>query len=79
MIKLVFGFLGFVLAIGVFVFLGNYFNSLYATAPLGSIKESLYKTIAIMSTIMLGFLIWIRYNMAHGSRCWCFMVSILDT
>lgn len=57
MIKLIFGFLGFVLAIGVFTFLNNYFENLYCDASSGPIKESLYKAIAIMSTVMIAFLI----------------------
>ena len=57
MIKLIFGFLGFVLAIGMFAFLNNYFENLYYDAPSGSVKESLYKAIAIMSTVMIAFLI----------------------
>lgn len=57
MVKLIFGFLGFILAIGVFVFLSNYFESLYDAAPSGSIKESLYRAIAITSIIMTGFFI----------------------
>ena len=57
MIKLIFSSLGFILAIGVFVFLSYYFENLYADAPLRSIKESLYKAIAITSTIMIGCVI----------------------
>ena len=57
MIKLIFGFLSFILAIGVFAFLSNYFESLYDAAPSGSVKESLYRAIAITSIIMMGFLI----------------------
>jgi len=57
MIKLIFGFLGFVLAIGVFVFLSYYFESLYDDAEAGSIKESLYRAISITSTIIIAFLI----------------------
>lgn len=57
MIKLIFGFFGFILAIGVFTFLSDYFENLYNAAPGGSIKESLYRAIAITSIIMTGFLI----------------------
>ena len=57
MIKLIFGLLGFILAIGVFVFLSDYFESLYDAAPSGSVKESLYRAITITSIIVMGFLI----------------------
>lgn len=57
MIKLIFGLLGFILAIGVFVFLSDFFENRYDDAESGSIKESLYKTISITSAIMTGFFI----------------------
>jgi len=57
MIKLIFGSLGFILAIGIFAFLSYYFESLYNDAEAGSIKESLYRAISIISTIIIAFLI----------------------
>lgn len=57
MIKLIFGLLGFILAIGVFAFLSCYFENLYYDARSGSIKESLYRAISITSTIIIAFLI----------------------
>ena len=56
MIKLIFGLLGFILAIGVFVFLSDFFRNRYDDAESGSIEESLYKAIAITSIIIIGFL-----------------------
>ena len=56
MIKLIFGLLGFILAIGVFVFLSDFFTNRYDDAESGSIKESLYRAIAITSTIIIGSL-----------------------
>lgn len=57
MIKLIFGSLGFILAIGVFVFLSDFFENRYDDARRGSIKESLYRAISITSTIIIAFLI----------------------
>jgi hypothetical protein len=54
MIKLIFGSLGFILAIGVFVFLSDFFENRYDDARSGSIKESLYKSASIVSMIMTG-------------------------
>lgn len=57
MIKLIFGLFGFILAIGVFVFLSDFFENRYDDAESGSIKESLYKSASIVSMIMAGFFI----------------------
>ena len=57
MVKLIFGFFGFILAIGVFVFLYDFFRNRYDDAESGSIEESLYRAIAITFTIIIGFLI----------------------
>ena len=57
MIKLIFGLPCFILAIGVFVFLSDFFTNRYDDAESGSIEESLYRAIAITSTIMIGFVI----------------------
>lgn len=54
MIKLIFGLFGFILAIGVFVFLSDFFENRYDDAESGSIKESLYRSASIVSMIMTG-------------------------
>lgn len=53
MIKLIFSLLGFILMIGVFAFLSDFFESRYYDARSGSIKENLYRSASFVSNIMV--------------------------